>query len=117
MKRRHGLMLLGLAVLLLPIAARAQPAAPKLGDRNFGPDKVKHFFVVGFVESMTFAGLQALGANRGPARAGAISAAVVISLGREIHDRRTKGLFSFRDLAWDAIGASAALLVINKTQH
>ena len=38
------------------------------------------------------------------------------SIGREIHDRKTKGLFSFADLVWDALGAGAALLIINKTQ-
>jgi hypothetical protein len=40
----------------------------------------------------------------------------VASLGREFHDRRTKGLFSVKDLVWDALGAGAALLVINKTK-
>lgn len=106
----------------LVIAAIAFPAAvgaqdrPKAADPAFGVDKVKHFFMAGFVESMTFAGLQAAGSNRSPAKAAAITAAAVASFGREIHDKKTKGLFSVRDLIWDAIGASAALLVINKTQ-
>ena len=77
---------------------------------------MKHFFIAGFVESMTFAGIQAAGADRTPAKTGAITAAAVVSFCREIQDKKTKGLFSVRDLVWDAIGASAALLVINKTQ-
>src|SRR5829696_664526 len=85
-------------------------------DPLFGVDKVKHFFIAGFVETMTFAGLEAAGAKRSPARAAAIGTTVVVSFGREIHDRRTKGLFSIKDLLWDALGASAALLLINKTR-
>lgn len=99
------------APIALDAQARAKPADP-----IFGVDKVKHFFMAGFVESMTFASLQAAGSNRSAARTGGIAAAAVVSFGREIHDRRTKGLFSVRDLIWDAIGASAALVVINKTQ-
>ena len=96
-----------------PQYARAQKAA----DSFFGVDKVKHFFIAGFVESLTFAGLQAAGANRSTARSVAIGTTITVSLGREIHDRRTKGHFSVRDLAWDALGAGAALLVLNKTQR
>jgi hypothetical protein len=77
---------------------------------------VKHFFMAGFVESMAFAGVQAAGAGRNTARMTAIGAAAAVSLGREIHDRKTKGLFSVRDLAWDAIGAGAALLLLERTQ-
>jgi uncharacterized protein YfiM (DUF2279 family) len=105
-----------MALSLMPSAARAQ-SPPKPRDSIIGVDKVKHFFIAGFVESMAFAGLQAAGANRSPARTAAISATAIVSVGREIHDRRTKGLFSVRDLIWDTIGASAALLLINKTQR
>ena len=91
--------------------ARSKPADPL-----FGADKVKHFFIAGFVEALTFSGLQAAGADRSPARGAAIGTAAAVSVGREIHDRRTKGLFSVKDLAWDALGAGAALLVLNKTR-
>ena len=94
----------------------AQSARAKQGDPLFGVDKVKHFFMAGFVETLTFASLEALGTDKSPARAGAIAMTVGVSLGREIHDRRTKGLFSFRDLAWDFIGGAAAMLIINRTR-
>jgi uncharacterized protein YfiM (DUF2279 family) len=104
------------SIVVVPAALAAQsPAKPR--DSILGVDKVKHFFISGFVESMTFAGLQAAGANRSPARTAAISATAIVSLGREIHDRKTKGLFSFRDLLWDTIGATAGLILINKTQR
>lgn len=83
----------------------------------FGIDKVKHFFIAGFIETVAFAGAQAAGSSRSTARSVAIGTAAVASIGREIHDGRTKGLFSIRDLAWDALGAGAALLVLNKTQR
>ena len=103
--------------MLFCIAIPLHAQKPKPADPVFGVDKVKHFFIAGFVESMTFAGMQAAGSNRSTARISAISATAIVSLGREIHDRKTKGLFSVRDLAWDAIGASAALIVLNKTQR
>ena len=101
-----------IGVLVLPATVHAQQKTDPL----FGVDKVKHFFIAGFVETMTFAGLEAAGAKKSPARTAAIGTTVVVSFGREIHDRRKKGLFSVKDLLWDALGAGAALLVINKTR-
>ena len=95
-------------------SAQAHTSKPK--DAAFGPDKVKHFLIAGFVESIAFAGLQASGANRNTARSAALAAVVGASIGRELHDRKTKGLFSIPDLVWDALGAGAALLILNKTQ-
>jgi uncharacterized protein YfiM (DUF2279 family) len=105
-----------LVIGFTPVTLQAQAKHVAQEDRLIGPDKLKHFFIAGFVESMTFAGLQAANANRGTARTAAIGLTAAVSIGREVHDRKTKGLFSVRDLAWDAIGATAALLVINKTQ-
>ena len=90
---------------------------PRLDDATFGSDKVKHFFIAGFIEAMTFAGVQAAGSSHSTARSVAIGTVLSASIGREIHDGRTKGLFSIRDLAWDVLGAGAALLVLNKAQH
>ncbi len=101
---------------MLPASAHSQEKHKRTDDALIGADKLKHFFIAGFVESMAFAGSQAIGANRGTARGAAIGLTVAVSIGREIHDRKTKGLFSIRDLAWDAIGATAALIVLNKTQ-
>lgn len=113
---RVGLVLVFSLIAGSAISAQAAPK-PKPPDPIFGVDKVKHFFVAGFIESMTFAGLEAAGASRSSSRAGGIAAMTVASFGREIHDRKVKGLFSVRDLLWDGIGATAALIVINKTQR
>lgn len=109
-----------LLVALILFSAFALPVhaqKPKPADPVIGVDKVKHFFIAGFVESMTFAGLQSAGSSRSTARASAIGMTAIVSVGREIHDKRKKGLFSVRDLVWDTIGATAALLVLNKTAH
>ena len=106
-----------LICLTVVCALPAHAQKPKPADPIVGVDKVKHFFIAGFVESMSFAGLQAAGTNRSTARASALTVTAIVSVAREVHDKRKKGLFSVRDLAWDAIGAGAALLVLNKTQH
>ena len=104
------------SLLAFPVATHAQDKHKRTDDGLIGADKLKHFFIAGFVESMAFAGSQAIGANRSTARGAAIGVTAVVSVGREVHDRKTKGLFSIRDLAWDALGATAALIVLNKTQ-
>ena len=108
-----------LVVAMLAISSVAQPqSAPKHPrDSWFGADKVKHFFMSAFIESMTFSGLQAAGASRNTAFAGAIGTTAAFGIGREIHDKKTKGLFSLGDLTWDAVGAGSAGLVLRKTQR
>jgi uncharacterized protein YfiM (DUF2279 family) len=97
-----------------PDSSQAQRPAPA-HDAVFGLDKPKHFLLSAFIESATFAGLQAGGASRRTAMSGGLSAASVFAIGREIHDRRTKGLFSFGDLVWDALGAGAATVMLRHT--
>jgi putative lipoprotein len=97
--------------------AQKQATVAPARDSWFGPDKVKHFFVAAFVESVAFAGLEALGTDRNTAIPAAISASIAVSVGREVHDRRTKGLFSVKDLTFDALGAAAAFLLIRHTQR
>ena len=68
------------------------------------------------LESLTFSGLQAIGANRNTAFAGAVSATAGFAVGKEFYDRRTTGLFSYRDLVWDAAGGGAGFLMLRSTQ-
>jgi hypothetical protein len=88
---------------------------PRVRDTAFGSDKLRHFLMAGYVESVGFAGLQALGADRDVAFAGGALAAASASVAKEIHDRRTYGLFSIGDLVWDALGAASALLILSRT--
>lgn len=106
-----------LALTFASSTVTAQTAHRKQRDSWIGADKIKHFFMSAFIESLTFSGLQAVGASRGSAFAGAIGVTSAFGVGKELYDRRTKGLFSIRDLTWDAAGAGAAGLMLRSTQH
>jgi putative lipoprotein len=109
---------IGLALsvsLLAPTALSAQ--ARHQSDSWWGADKVKHFLMSAFIESVTFSGFQAAGANRNAAFSGAFAAAAAFGIGKEFSDRRTKGLFSYRDLVWDGLGTGAGFLVLKSTQR
>ena len=82
----------------------------------FGVDKIKHFFMSAFIESISFSALQAAGANRRTAYVGGMATSAAIGIAREIHDGRTPGKwFSYRDLTWDALGIVAGASVVSHT--
>lgn len=107
-----------LVALLIAVAtpdeAFAQGRGPRVRDSIAGIDKLKHFLIAGFVESVAFAGFQAAGAERSASLAGAGGVTAVVAIGREVHGRRSTGLFSLGDLAWDALGAGAAMLILTR---
>ena len=86
-------------------------------DTFLGPDKVKHFFMSAFLESVGFSGMQIAGANRSVSLGAAVTVTAAAGVARELHDKRTKGLFSFGDLTWDALGIGAAALLLSHTQR
>ena len=85
------------------------------GDRWFGPDKLQHFFTSAFVQSAGYGLLRRAGAENGPAMAGASAVTAIAGVAKEVHDRRTKGEFSVRDLVWDAAGAGSASILLVRT--
>ena len=100
--------------MIVPLALALSLTAPPK-DRWFGADKLKHFFVAAFTQTVTYSALQAAQVRHGPALAGASAVTAVVSVAKEVHDRRTTGLFSVRDLVWDAAGAGAATLLISRS--
>ena len=85
-------------------------------DSWFGIDKIKHFFMSAFIESVSYSALQAAHVKWRPALAGAIGVSAAFGVGRELHDRRTPGNhFSYRDLTWDAIGIGAGAAMLTRT--
>jgi putative lipoprotein len=85
-------------------------------DSWFGIDKVKHFFVSAFIESVSYSALQAARVNHRSAMAGAIGITAAFGVGREIHDfRNPKNHFSVKDLSWDALGAGAGVVLLSHT--
>lgn len=85
-------------------------------DSWFGIDKIKHFFISAFIESVSYSVLQGAHVKRRPALAGAIGVAAAIGVARELHDRRTPGnRFSYKDLTWDALGIGAGAALVTHT--
>jgi uncharacterized protein YfiM (DUF2279 family) len=99
--------------VIVPIALALQMAAPR--DAWFGADKLKHFFVAAFTQSVTYSVLQVAKVKHDHAMMGAWAVTATVSVAKEVHDRRTTGLFSIRDLVWDAAGAGAASLLIHRS--
>lgn len=90
--------------------------APPHQDSWLGIDKIKHFFMSAFIESLTYSALQAARVNHRAALGGAIGVTLGFGVGREIHDKRTPGnIFSVRDLTWDAIGTAAGAVLLSHT--
>ena len=87
------------------------------GDEWFARDKLKHFLVSAFTQSVAYASLQAAGADRTTALAGATAATLGVGIGKEWLDRRGGGAFSGRDLVWDAAGAGAATVLLLRTER
>jgi len=85
-------------------------------DSWFGIDKIKHFFISAFIESVSYSALQAAGVNNRTSRNGAIGVSAAFGVARELHDRRKPGnRFSYKDLTWDALGITAGAAVIRHT--
>jgi putative lipoprotein len=85
-------------------------------DSWFGIDKIKHFFISAFIESVSYSALQAANVNRRPAMAGAIGVSAAFGVARELHDRKKPGnRFSYRDLTWDALGITAGAVMLKHT--
>ncbi len=98
-----------IAQLALAMSLTAPP------DNWFGSDKLKHFFIAAFTQSVAYSALQAARVHHDEALVGAWAVTASVSVAKEVHDRRSYGLFSYRDLVWDAAGAGVATLVISKT--
>jgi putative lipoprotein len=100
---------------LLLVFTLGRGASEHRGDSWFGPDKLQHFFTSAFVQSIGYGALRRAGAENGPALAGASALTAVVGVGKELRDRRVKGEFSVRDLAWDAAGAGSASVLLVRT--
>jgi uncharacterized protein YfiM (DUF2279 family) len=101
-------------IVPLALALLQAPVTPPK-DHWFGADKLKHFFVAAFTQTVTYSVLQAAKVKHEPALAGATAVTAAVSIAKEVHDRRSTSLFSLRDLVWDAAGAGMASLLITRS--
>ena len=97
---------------LLVLALQGPPA-----DRWFSPDKIKHFFMAAFVQSVGYSALRATDLSHRSSLIGASAGSAAFSIGKELSDRRRTGLFSKRDLVWDAAGIGTATLLLERTER
>jgi len=107
----------GLALSLL--ASQQKPGGQAVPPRDawFGADKLKHFFVAAFTQSVAYTALQSARVRHDHALAGAWAVTAAASVAKELHDKRTTGLFSVRDLVWDAAGAGVATVLLTRSQR
>jgi putative lipoprotein len=117
MRRKTLLVTLLLAFAFAPPTAGAQSPRTPQRDSWFGSDKIKHFLMSAFIQSLTFSGLQYAGAHRNAAFAGSIGVTAAFGIGKEFHDKRIGEPFSLRDIAWDAAGAGSAIVMLRHTQR
>jgi uncharacterized protein YfiM (DUF2279 family) len=82
---------------------------PQVTDRWFAEDKMRHLSMAFASTSFGHAAARAAGIGSGTATALGAAAAAVASVGKEVFDRRAGGIFSYRDLVWDAAGILLAI--------
>ncbi|MDQ6886605.1 MAG: hypothetical protein M3068_04860 [Gemmatimonadota bacterium] len=104
-----------LEVIVLTFALHRPPASAP--DRWFAPDKVQHFFMSAFIQSVGYAGLRTLNVSHGGALAGASAVTLTFGVGKELHDRRGAEGFGVRDLVADVAGAAAASVLMERTRR
>lgn len=86
-------------------------------DGWFGADKMKHFFMSAFIQSMAYSSARAVGASHDGAFVSATAATVGFGVGREIYDGRVKRAFSYKDLVWDGAGLAAGMVLVNNARR
>lgn len=116
-RRRFLLASLLIAGAFTPPSVGAQGTRTPQRDSWFGSDKIKHFLMSAFIQSLTFSGLQYAGAHRNAAFAGSIGVTAAFGIGKEFHDKRIGEPFSLRDISWDAAGAGSAIVMLRHTQR
>jgi putative lipoprotein len=94
--------------VVVATAGRARAADP---DPFFGPDKALHFAVSAAVAGAGYGATTALTDDRWKAFAVGGGAALALGALKEAYDATGRGDPSWKDFAWDAIGAAVGLAV------
>jgi uncharacterized protein YfiM (DUF2279 family) len=79
------------------------------GDRWFARDKARHFWVSVFATSFVYIAARESNLRRDEAAAVAVGATFALGAGKELHDKRRHGDFSWKDVTWNLIGAGVAV--------
>lgn len=82
-----------------------------------GLDKVKHFFVAAFVQSVAYSVLRTADVEHDTALIAASATTASLAVGKELRDRASGTGFSAADLVWGAGGALTASAVLSRTRR
>jgi uncharacterized protein YfiM (DUF2279 family) len=96
--------------------AAPAPASAYAEDAWLGEDKVRHFAASYAVVAFGYGGGRAAGLGTDAALAGAIVMSAAAGIWKEFHDRATHGLFSYRDLVWDAAGILTGVVLVRQVR-
>ena len=115
-RRMRTLAVAAMLLIAAVVSPRSAGAQVPL-DHWLGADKVKHFFTSALIQSLAYSVTQVT--TKAPRSSLLLSASVAtaaVGIGKEVHDRRSYGHFSVRDLAWDAAGAATASVMLSRTR-
>jgi putative lipoprotein len=99
-------------LLISGVVLRATPAfADDTRDPWFGRDKALHFSVSAGLAAGGYAAAALVSREEPPRLLFGAGFALGVGIGKEIADRYTGGDPSYRDLAWDAAGTAAGVLL------
>jgi uncharacterized protein YfiM (DUF2279 family) len=102
--------------LVLVLSLWAPGGGGERRDSWLSADKVKHFFMSAFVQSVSYSALRTARVSHDGALVGASALTLAVGVGKEIHDDRSGARFSVRDLAWDAAGAGTAAVLLSQSR-
>jgi putative lipoprotein len=113
--RRPGTLAAAIAAVVVAAArlvvAPAGPACAADADPWLGRDKALHFGASATIAGGGYGVAALIWDDTGPRLAGGGALAAAAGLGKELYDLGGPGDASWRDLAWDAIGAATGLAI------
>jgi len=113
-------ILFATTILTAPDSAHTPPRQDawtrRQPDAWIAEDKIKHAAMSFAVTAFVQAGVRSAGVQTGTAVPISAAVAGIAGIGKEVHDRRKGGSFSVRDLAWDAAGIIAGVLVTSQAR-
>ena len=86
-------------------------------DRWFAPDKVQHFFMSAFIQSVGYSAFRQAGMTHRSSLVGASAITFSVGAGKELWDATGRGDPSLKDLTADVAGAAAASVLLNQTRR
>jgi uncharacterized protein YfiM (DUF2279 family) len=102
--------------LVLVFALHWGPEHPG-GDSWFAADKAKHFFTAAFVQTLSYGAFRTTGLSPNVSLAGATAVSSSVSIGKELYDRASGGVVSYRDLTYDGAGIVGATILLRRTER